>query len=124
MEMICHNLDDLFPDMAVVDVMPFRVARNADLERDEEEAEGAADEDLADLLVVGRGRDLRPAGAAGAAVAVGDELGTRAGAHGTSPFSIRPTTRSWALSISLFWVLTNSSYSAGETTSTSVRIAA
>ena len=30
---------DLFPDMAVADVMAFRVTRNADLERDEEEAE-------------------------------------------------------------------------------------
>src|SRR5688500_3123430 len=38
-ELIRHNLDDLFPDMAVVDVMRFRVTRNADLERDEEEAE-------------------------------------------------------------------------------------
>ena len=38
-ELIRHNLDDLFPDMAVVDVMRFRVTRNADVERDEEEAE-------------------------------------------------------------------------------------
>src|SRR4051812_11895575 len=38
-ELIRHNLDDLFPDMAIVDVMRFRVTRNADLERDEEEAE-------------------------------------------------------------------------------------
>lgn len=44
-EMIRHNLDDLFPDMAIVDVMPFRVTRNADLERDEEEAE-----DLLELM--------------------------------------------------------------------------
>ena len=43
--MIRHNLDDLFPDMAVVDVMAFRVSRNADLERDEEEAE-----DLLELM--------------------------------------------------------------------------
>jgi polyphosphate kinase len=38
-ELIRHNLDDLFPDMAIVDVMRFRVTRNADVERDEEEAE-------------------------------------------------------------------------------------
>ena len=38
-ELIRHNLDDLFPDMAIVDVMRFRVTRNADIERDEEEAE-------------------------------------------------------------------------------------
>ena len=43
--LIRHNLQDLFPDMAVVDVMPFRVTRNADLERDEEEAE-----DLLELM--------------------------------------------------------------------------
>ena len=45
MDLIQHNLDDLFPDMAIVDVMPFRVTRNADLERDEEEAE-----DLLELM--------------------------------------------------------------------------
>ena len=44
-EMIRYNLDDLFPDMAVVDVMTFRVTRNADLERDEEDAE-----DLRELM--------------------------------------------------------------------------
>ncbi len=44
-ELIWHNLADLFPDMAVVDVMPFRVTRNADLERDEEGAE-----DLLELI--------------------------------------------------------------------------
>jgi polyphosphate kinase len=43
--LIRENLQDLFPDMAVVDVMPFRVTRNADLERDEEEAE-----DLLELM--------------------------------------------------------------------------
>jgi len=43
--LIRQNLQDLFPDMAVVDVMPFRVTRNADLERDEEEAE-----DLLELM--------------------------------------------------------------------------
>jgi len=36
-ELIRHNLQDLFPDMAIVDVMLFRVTRNADIERDEEE---------------------------------------------------------------------------------------
>ena len=36
---------DLFPDMAIVDVMAFRVTRNADLERDEEDAD-----DLLELM--------------------------------------------------------------------------
>ena len=44
-DLIRYNLDDLFPDMAIVDVMLFRVTRNADLERDEEEAE-----DLLELM--------------------------------------------------------------------------
>lgn len=38
-ELIRHNLDHLFPDMVVLDVMPFRITRNADVERDEEDAE-------------------------------------------------------------------------------------
>jgi polyphosphate kinase len=38
-EVIWHNLDELFPDMQIVGVMPFRVTRNADVERDEEDAE-------------------------------------------------------------------------------------
>ncbi len=38
-QMIQYNVADLFPDMQVLDVMPFRVTRNADLERDEEDAE-------------------------------------------------------------------------------------
>jgi polyphosphate kinase len=37
-DLICHNLDDLFPNMVVVNVMPFRITRNADVERDEEDA--------------------------------------------------------------------------------------
>ena len=45
LDLICHNLQDLFPDMAVVDVMTFRITRNADLERDEEDAE-----DLLELM--------------------------------------------------------------------------
>lgn len=44
-ELIRHNLSDLFPDMAVVDVMLFRLTRNADIERDEEDAE-----DLRELM--------------------------------------------------------------------------
>lgn len=44
-EMIRHNLKDLFPDMTVVDVMLFRLTRNADIERDEEDAE-----DLRELM--------------------------------------------------------------------------
>jgi polyphosphate kinase len=45
LDLICHNLQDLFPDMAIVDVMSFRVTRNADIERDEEDAE-----DLLELM--------------------------------------------------------------------------
>jgi polyphosphate kinase len=37
--LIRQNLPDLFPDMAIVDVMPFRLTRNADIERDEEETD-------------------------------------------------------------------------------------
>ena len=45
LEVIRHNLQDLFSDMAVADVMTFRLTRNADLERDEGEAE-----DLLELM--------------------------------------------------------------------------
>lgn len=38
-QLIQYNVADLFPDMKVLEVMPFRVTRNADLERDEEDAE-------------------------------------------------------------------------------------
>jgi polyphosphate kinase len=38
-DLIRHHLDQLFPGMEVLRVMPFRVTRNADLERDEEDAE-------------------------------------------------------------------------------------
>lgn len=38
-DLICNNLDDLFPNMQVVGIMPFRISRNADVERDEEDAE-------------------------------------------------------------------------------------
>jgi len=38
-DIIRHNLDDLFPHMVVETVMPFRITRNADIERDEEDAE-------------------------------------------------------------------------------------
>ncbi|MES2857245.1 MAG: polyphosphate kinase 1 [Bdellovibrionota bacterium] len=34
-DMIIHNLKDLFPDMEVLGVMPFRITRNAEVERDE-----------------------------------------------------------------------------------------
>jgi polyphosphate kinase len=44
-ELIRANLQDLFPDMAIVDVMAFRVTRNADVERDEEDAD-----DLMELI--------------------------------------------------------------------------
>jgi polyphosphate kinase len=38
-ELIRRNLDKLFPDMVLVDVMLFRITRNADVECDEEDAE-------------------------------------------------------------------------------------
>jgi len=44
-DLIRHNLDDLFPDMILLDVMPFRITRNADVERDEEDAD-----DLLELI--------------------------------------------------------------------------
>ncbi len=43
-DVISHNLDELFRGMTVLSVTPFRVTRNADVERDEEDAE--------DLLVL------------------------------------------------------------------------
>ncbi len=44
-ELIRHHLDELFPGMTVVDVMAFRITRNADVERDAEDGE-----DLLDLV--------------------------------------------------------------------------
>ncbi len=38
-DVIRHNLDHLFPGMQVLNVMPFRVTRNADVDRDEEDAD-------------------------------------------------------------------------------------
>lgn len=37
-QLIAHHVDDLFPGMEIVAVHPFRITRNADLRRDEEEA--------------------------------------------------------------------------------------
>jgi polyphosphate kinase len=38
-DIIEHNLDDLFPGMEILKVLPFRVTRNADVERDYEDAD-------------------------------------------------------------------------------------
>lgn len=38
-DVIKHNLDDLFPGMEITQVLPFRVTRNADTERDYEDAD-------------------------------------------------------------------------------------
>jgi polyphosphate kinase len=38
-DVIKENMKDLFPSMQVLDVMPFRLTRNADITRDEEDAE-------------------------------------------------------------------------------------
>ncbi len=97
-----------------------------ELERgDEEEPEGGADQHPADVLVVGAGRDPRPARSL-ARESVDDQLGTlaRDRAHGVSPREIRPTTRSCAAWMSFSCLAMKLSYSSGETTSTSVRIAA
>lgn len=39
LDVIRENLQDLFPSMQILNVMPFRLTRNADTERDEEDAE-------------------------------------------------------------------------------------
>jgi polyphosphate kinase len=39
MDMIRHNLKGLFPDMEVLDIMPFRITRNAEIERDEDDVD-------------------------------------------------------------------------------------
>lgn len=39
MDLIRNNLTELFPDMEILEVMPFRITRNADIERDEEDVE-------------------------------------------------------------------------------------
>ena len=44
-QIIRHNLDELFKGMTIIDAQPFRVTRNADVERDEEDAE-----DLLELI--------------------------------------------------------------------------
>ena len=38
-EIIAHNLEDLFPGMRIMKVLPFRVTRNADIENENEDAE-------------------------------------------------------------------------------------
>ena len=38
-DIIEHNLDDLFPGMEILNVLPFRVTRNADVEGDDSDAE-------------------------------------------------------------------------------------
>ncbi len=38
-DIIRNNLADLFPNMSILDVMPFRLTRNADVEHDEEDAD-------------------------------------------------------------------------------------
>ena len=38
-DIIANNLDDLFPGMEILEVLPFRVTRNAETERDNEDAE-------------------------------------------------------------------------------------
>jgi len=44
-ELLRHNLGDLFPGLTVREVTPFRITRNADVERDEEDAD-----DLLELI--------------------------------------------------------------------------
>ncbi len=71
-----------------------RISRNS-IRAMKRKPRAAADQDPADVLVVGAGDDLDPARTA----AAGKPSTTSSGVvltHGTSPFSIRPTTRSWA----------------------------
>ncbi len=46
LDLIRHNLNDLFPDMVVEDVLPFRITRNANVESDEIEL----DDDLMEII--------------------------------------------------------------------------
>jgi polyphosphate kinase len=39
MDLIQHNMKGLFPDMEVLDVMPFRITRSAEIERDEDDVD-------------------------------------------------------------------------------------
>ncbi|MFK7961776.1 MAG: polyphosphate kinase 1 [Phycisphaerales bacterium] len=43
-DVIIHNLDDLFPGMEILEVMPFRVTRNADIDDDDDDAEDLLDQ--------------------------------------------------------------------------------
>lgn len=47
LDLIRHNLDDLFPGMAVLEVMPFRITRNANIEADDDDE---PPENLADMV--------------------------------------------------------------------------
>jgi polyphosphate kinase len=38
-DLLRHNLKGLFPDMEVLDIMPFRITRNAEVERDEDDVD-------------------------------------------------------------------------------------
>jgi polyphosphate kinase len=49
-DVIRANLVELFPDMHVVDVMPFRVTRTAEVEDDEEDVQGSLIEHVAEEL--------------------------------------------------------------------------
>jgi len=49
-DLIRANLDSLFPEMHVLEVMPFRVTRNAEVEDDEENIEGSLIEHVAEEL--------------------------------------------------------------------------
>ncbi|MEM7516162.1 MAG: polyphosphate kinase 1, partial [Planctomycetota bacterium] len=48
-DVIVHNLDDLFPGMEILDVLPFRATRNADVDDDNEDAEDLLDQIQAQL---------------------------------------------------------------------------
>ena len=49
LDVIRHNLNDLFPDMVVGDVMPFRITRNADVQGDFEDADDLMEQIQAQL---------------------------------------------------------------------------
>ncbi|MBN1475842.1 polyphosphate kinase 1 [Candidatus Sumerlaeota bacterium] len=55
-QVVAHNLEQLFPGTEILEACPFRITRNADLERNEEEAE-----DLLELIAEElRGRRVAP----------------------------------------------------------------
>ncbi len=49
LDVVCHNMKDLFPDMEVMDIMPFRITRNGEVEIEEEEIDDLLEQVTEDL---------------------------------------------------------------------------